>query len=62
MKQKMTLEQFAELINSADEWNLSFYEIIRENGWNDETGGYGICSDSGGRRLAFNDQMEAVII
>ena len=28
-----TLEQFAELINSSEEWKLEFNEIIKANGW-----------------------------
>ena len=33
MKNKMTLEQFAELINGADEWKLEFDDIITANDW-----------------------------
>ena len=33
MKNKMTLEEFADLINEADEWKLEFDDIIFANGW-----------------------------
>lgn len=57
-----TLEDFALLINSADEWKLEFNDIIEQNGWVDETGEErGICSD-GVARLYFNDDCKAVIV
>lgn len=59
---RMTLAEFAERINEAEEWRLEFNEIISANGWNDETGQtWGICSDSNGHRLRFDDQGVAYI-
>ena len=59
---KMTLEDFAELINNADEWSDEFYDIIKENGWHDDTHtAWGICSD-GKYKLEFNEYGKAVVI
>lgn len=61
-KNKITLQQFCELINSQDEWKLSNNDIISENGWNDETGtSYGICSDAT-FSLRFNERGEAEVV
>lgn len=37
MEKIKTLEEFAELINSSEEWKLEFNEIIKANGWEDLT-------------------------
>ena len=45
-KRKMTLEQFADLINKSDEWKSSFVQIIKDNGWTDLTHEmWKVCSD-----------------
>ena len=63
MGKKMTLAEFAELINSSEEWRLEFNEIISYNGWKDETANpRGICSDSKGHTLRFDEQGEAYIM
>lgn len=57
-----TLEEFAELINSEDEWKQEFNEIIEQNGWADETGTeWGICSDEN-ERIIFNEKGWAEVI
>lgn len=57
-----TLEEFAELINSSEEWKLEFNEIIKANGWEDLTDSeWDICRE-GNRRLIFNDGVEAIIV
>lgn len=57
-----TLEEFAELINSSEDWNLEFNEIIKVNGWEDLTDDdWDICKD-GNRRLTFNEETIAVIV
>lgn len=57
-----TLEEFAELINSSEEWKLEFNEIIKENGWEDLTDiEWEICRE-GKRRLILNEGAEAIII
>ena len=57
-----TLDEFANIINEADEWKAEFNEIINANGWEDQTGEqWGICSD-GKERLVFNDEAQAVIV
>ena len=57
-----TLEQFANLLNSKEEWEGDYYEIIDYNRWLDETGdGLRICSD-GTNRLEYNEDGIAVII
>lgn len=61
MKKINTLEKFAELINSADEWKIEFTTIIEENGWQDETDTeYGICH-SGHLELVFDENGKAIV-
>ena len=58
---KMTLDQFAELINSADEWKLEFDDIIQANLWYadySEEESYKICQ-SDTELLYFNDSGKA---
>ena len=46
MKSKtMTLEQFADLINAADEWKLEFDDIIVANGWIKMQDEWHVCHD-----------------
>lgn len=62
MEKIKTLEEFAELINSSEEWKLEFNEIIKENGWKDLTDiEWEICRE-GKRRLILNEGAEAIII
>lgn len=62
MEKIKTLEEFAELINSSEEWKLEFNEIIKENGWEDLTDiEWEICRE-GKRRLILNEGAEAIII
>lgn len=50
----VTMQQLAVLVDSFNEWKISFNEVIKANGWIDETGEeYGICSN-GKQRLQFN--------
>lgn len=57
-----TLDELAEFINSAEEWPLEAFDIIEQNGWNDETGEtYGVCSDDT-RRIILSDDGQAVVI
>ena len=60
MKNKtMTLEQFADLINSSDEWKLEFDEIIKQNDWfADFEEEYKICQDEQ-ELLYFDDNGKA---
>ena len=61
MQNVKTLQDFADLINSTDEWLPCFSEIIKENGWNDECfDQWGICSD-GKERLELKESGEAVV-
>ena len=47
MKSKtMTLEQFADMINAADEWKLEFDDIIVANGWTEIFDEWHVCHDS----------------
>lgn len=63
MEKKMTLEQFAEIINASDEWKLEFSEIIRANGWIDMTGSiYEICETPSGDKLVFGETGTAVVL
>lgn len=60
-KRKMTLEQFADLINKSDEWKSSFVQIIKDNGWTDLTNEmWKVCSD-GQNVIYFDDKYTAQI-
>jgi hypothetical protein len=57
-----TLQELADLINSADEWKTEFNEIIEQNGWNDETGEeWGVCSNDT-ERVIYGEDGQAVVI
>ena len=60
MKNKMTLEQFAELINAADEWKLEFDNIIVANGWTPIFDEWHICKD-GKNVIYFDDKGQAQV-
>ena len=51
----MTLEQFANLINEADEWKLEFDDIIFANGWTAMQDEWHICHD-GKNMIYFDDR------
>ena len=51
----MTLEQFADLINSSDEWKLEFNDIIVANGWTEIFDEWHICHD-GKQMIYFDDR------
>ena len=58
---KMTLSEFADLINAADEWKLEFDEIIKQNDWYSdysEEESYKICQ-SDTELLYFDDNGKA---
>ena len=55
MKNKMTLEQFAEVINKADEWKLEFDDIIVANDWTPIFDAWHICHD-GKNMIYFDDR------
>ena len=61
MKNKtMTLEQFAELINAADEWKLEFDDIITANDWTPIFDEWHICHD-GKNVIYFDDNGQAQV-
>ena len=61
MKSKtMTLEQFADLINAADEWKLEFDDIIVANGWTEIFDEWHICHD-GKNMIYFDDDGQAKV-
>ena len=61
MKNKaMTLEQFAALINEADEWKLGFDDIIFANDWTPIFDEWHICHD-GKNMIYFDDKGIAKI-
>ena len=61
MKSKtMSLEQFADLINEADEWKLEFDDIIVANGWINMKDEWHICHD-GRQMIYFEDRGIAKI-
>ena len=57
---KMTLEEFAELINEADEWKLEFDDIIVANGWIKMQDEWHVCHD-GKNMIYFDDNGKAKI-
>ena len=60
MENKMTLEEFAELINKADEWKLEFDDIIVANGWTACQDEWHVCHDSK-QMIYFDDRGIAKI-
>ena len=61
MKNKtMTLEEFAELINEADEWELEFDDIIFANDWTEIFDEWHICHD-GKNVIYFDDKGKAKV-
>lgn len=60
MKNKMTLEQFAALINAADEWQLEFDDIIVANDWTAIQDEWHICHD-GKQMIYFDDNGKAQV-
>lgn len=57
-----TLQELADLINSADEWKTEFNEIIEQNGWNNETAEeWGVCSNDT-ERIVLDDEGKAQVI
>ena len=60
MENKMTLEEFANLINEADEWKLEFDDIIFANGWTEIFDEWHICHD-GKNVIYFDDNGKAQV-
>ena len=61
MKSKtMTLEQFAALINEADEWKLEFDDIIVANNWTAIQDEWHVCHD-GKQIIYFDDNGQAKV-
>ena len=56
----MTLEQFADLINEADEWKLEFNDIIFANDWTEIFDEWHVCHD-GKQMIYFDDNGKAKI-
>ena len=55
MENKMKLEEFAALINEADEWKLEFDDIIFANDWTEIFDEWHICHD-GKQMIYFDDK------
>ena len=60
MKNKMKLEEFAALINKADEWKLEFDDIIVANGWTEIFDEWHVCHD-GKQMIYFDDNGKAKV-
>ena len=60
MKNKITLEEFAEVINKADEWKLEFDDIIFANDWTPIFDEWHICHD-GKNMIYFDDNGKAKV-
>ena len=59
-KQIITLEEFAELINEADEWELGFDDIIVANDWTAIQDEWHVCHD-GKNIIYFDDNGQAKV-
>ena len=57
----MTLEEFAALINEADEWELGFDDIIFANDWTAIQDEWHVCHD-GKQMIYFDDNGQAQVI
>lgn len=60
MENKMTLEEFAALINEADEWKLEFDDIIVANDWTPIFDEWHICHDDK-NMIYFDDNGQAQV-
>ena len=60
MENKMTLEEFAALINEADEWKLEFDDIIVANDWTEIFDEWHVCHD-GKNIIYFDDNGQAKV-
>ena len=60
MENKMKLEEFAALINKADEWRLEFDDIIFANGWTEIFDAWHICHDDK-NMIYFDDNGKAQV-
>ena len=56
----MTLEQFADLINEADEWKLEFDDIIFANDWTEIFDEWHVCHDDK-NMIYFDDNGKAKV-
>ena len=57
-----TLDQLADFINSKEDFPLEVYDIIKRNGWIDESHEeWRVCS-SDTERIVFNDDAEAMVV
>ena len=56
----MTLEQFADMINEADEWKLEFDDIIVANGWIPIFDEWHVCHDDK-NMIYFDDNGKAKV-
>ena len=56
----MTLEEFAALINEADEWKLEFDDIIFANDWTEIFDEWHVCHD-GKQMIYFDDKGQAKV-
>lgn len=57
-----TLDQLAYFINSKEDFPIEAFDIIKRNGWIDESYDlWRVCS-SDTERIVFNDDAEAIVI
>ena len=57
-----TLNQLADFINSKEDFPLEAFDIIKRNGWIDESHEeWRVCS-SDTERIVFNDDTEAIVV
>ena len=57
-----TLDQLADFINSKEDFPLEAFDIIKRNGWIDESYDlWGVCS-SDTERIVFDDDANAMVV
>ena len=57
-----TLDQLADFINSKDDFPLELFDIIKRNGWTEESDNEWYVCSSDTERIVYNDDMVAVVV
>lgn len=57
-----TLDQLAEYINSKEDYPLEASDIIKRNGWTEESDNEWYVCSSDTERIVFDDDGEAIVV
>lgn len=58
-----TLEQLAQFVNENEDWNLEVNDIIKANGWKDNTyTNYGVCATDYAEVVLSGEDLHAEVI